>query len=80
MKEQDEVVELLEDILGVEAADKYIKAFAGHSLYVPRRILAEQIYRSIREEFRDGASYLKLSIKYGYTQRSIRNIVHAKKR
>jgi hypothetical protein len=44
MEQKDEVLELLEHILGVDGANQYVKFFAGHNLYIPQRILTNQIY------------------------------------
>jgi Mor family transcriptional regulator len=79
-KDKDEALELLEHILGVDGANQYVKFFAGHSFYIPQRIITKQIYHKIRDEFKNGATYRELSFRYGYTERHIRRIIHYKKR
>jgi Mor family transcriptional regulator len=79
MGKYDEVIELLQDIFGVDGANKYIKNFAGETFYTPKGIIVEQTHRKIREEFRNGASYRELKIKYGYTEQHIRRIIHYNK-
>ncbi|MDR2798671.1 MAG: hypothetical protein LBB80_10045 [Treponema sp.] len=80
MENKDEVLKLMEHILGIEAANQCVKFFAGHSFYIPQRIITKQLYHKIRDEFKNGANYQELSIRYGYTEGHIRIIVHYKKK
>lgn len=69
----------LEDLIGPEAAQKVAEVFAGTNIYIPKNIITSQNYRAIRKEYKAGASYRELGIKYGYTETHIRNIIHRKK-
>jgi hypothetical protein len=70
--------ELIESIVGIDAAFKIAEAFAGSTIYIPKNILAAKIYYDIRKKFNSGASYRELSVEYGYTETHIRNIIHRK--
>jgi Mor family transcriptional regulator len=77
--EKNDVFEELESILGTEAANRFVDFYAGSNLYVPRSIKIEWRHRKIRDEFREGAGYRELAIKYGYSERHVRRIIHGKK-
>jgi len=70
--------ELIEDLVGSEAAWKIAEAFAGSTLYIPKNILTNRDYHDIRKKFKDGSTYRELSGEYGYTETHIRNIIHKK--
>jgi Mor family transcriptional regulator len=72
--EKSDVFEELENILGTEAANRFVDFYSGSNLYVPRNIKIEQKHRKIRDEFREGANYRELAMRYGYTEQHIRNI------
>jgi Mor family transcriptional regulator len=77
--EKNDVFEELENILGAEAANRFVDFYSGSSIYIPQNIIIERNYNKIREEFRNGAGYRELGFKYGYSERHIRRIVHEKK-
>jgi Mor family transcriptional regulator len=78
--EKNDVFEELENILGAEAANRFVDFYSGTSLYTPKAIVLERKYRKIREEFRNGAGYRELAQRYGYSERYVRTIIHEKKR
>ncbi len=65
------------ELLGEEAAYKLARHFAGEAVYFPKSLLIYLDHEKIRADFRRGASYRELSIKYGRTTRQIRDILHA---
>jgi Mor family transcriptional regulator len=76
--EKNDVFEELQDIIGEEAAKRLIDHYSGTNVYFPRSIVIEQQYQKIREEFKNGASYRELALRYGFTKTHIRNIIHRK--
>jgi Mor family transcriptional regulator len=78
MKDGNEDFELVQELIGVEAAHKLVKAFGGSVIYIPRLGITSELHHSIKQEFRNGANYRDLAVKYGYTQTHIRRIVHKK--
>lgn len=77
--EKDTVFEELETLVGTEAADRIADFYSGANLYIPKHVINGRKYQKIREEFRGGAGYRELAIKYGYSVQHIRNIVHKKR-
>jgi Mor family transcriptional regulator len=78
--EKSDVFEELEELLGTEAANRFVDFYSGSSLYVPKHIINERKYQKIREEFRNGAGYRELALRYGYSERYVRTIIHEMKR
>ena len=78
--EKNDVFEELENILGAEAASRFVDCYSGSNLYVPKHIINKRKYRKIREEFRNGAGYRELAQRYGYSERYVRTIIHRKER
>jgi Mor family transcriptional regulator len=78
MMDANETYEQLTELIGAEAARRVAKSFAGTNLYIPKGVITTEQHKAIRQEFRDGATYRDLSIKYGYTEIHIRNIIHKK--
>ena len=76
--EEKDVLEELSDIVGPDAAKQLADHYAGSSLYIPKSIGIKKKHREIREAFANGASYRKLAMHYGLTERYIRRIVHKK--
>ena len=72
--EKDDVYEELKDIIGPEAAKRLVEYYAGTRVYYPKRNLKILRNHQIRKEFKDGASYLELTSRYGLSDRQIRNI------
>jgi Mor family transcriptional regulator len=80
MKDGNEDFEMVQELIGVDEAHKLMKAFGGSVIYIPKPKLGStsELHQSIKQEFRNGANYRDLAIKYGYTQTHIRRIVHKK--
>jgi Mor family transcriptional regulator len=74
----DDDFEQLKNIIGVEKAVRVVEFFAGSNIYIPKSEQTMKSYRSIRQEYKNGANYRELSAKYGYTETHIRRIIHAK--
>jgi Mor family transcriptional regulator len=70
----------LVDIVGKEAANRLVDFYSGSSIYIPKNIIIEQKHRKIREEFRRGVVYRELAVRYEYSERYIRTIIHKKER
>ena len=75
----DDVLEELEGIIGPDAANRLVDHYSGSNLYVPQRIKITRKYRKIREEFKNGATYRELAMRYEYTEGHIRRIIHARR-
>jgi hypothetical protein len=71
--------EQLKAIIGEERAARVVELFAGSTFCVPKSLQTMENYRAIRQEYKDGANYRALSIKYGYTETHIRRIIHTKR-
>jgi Mor family transcriptional regulator len=78
--EKNEVLEELKEVIGIEAADRFVDHYSGTNLYTPKGIGLKRKYRKIREEFRDGAGYKDLARRYGYSEQHIRNVIHRRKK
>ena len=76
--EENTIFDELVDIIGAEAAGRLAKHYSGSNLYIPRSIEIKEIHRKIKEEFRSGAAYRELAMRYGYTEQHIRNITKLK--
>jgi len=76
----NEAFEQLESLIGYDEALKIAEVFAGTAIYIPKNIITFKNYHDIRKEYKAGATYRALSVKYGYTETHIRNIVHKKER
>jgi Mor family transcriptional regulator len=70
----------LVDIAGKEAANRLVDFYSGSSIYIPKNIIIEQKHREIREEFKNGSVYRELAVRYGYSERYVRTIIHKKER
>jgi Mor family transcriptional regulator len=75
----NETYEQLADLVGKEAAQRVVESFAGTNLYIPKGISTTTRHELIRKEFKEGATYRELSVKYGYTESHIRNITRREK-
>jgi Mor family transcriptional regulator len=76
----NETFEQLTGIVGEEAARQVAASFTGESIYIPKGIVTGEQHKAIRQEFKGGATYRELSIKYGYTTNYVRKIVHRSRR
>jgi len=72
----NETFEQLESLIGFDTALKIAEVFAGTTIYIPKNIITFKNYHAIRKEYKAGSSYRALSVKYGYTETHIRNIIH----
>jgi Mor family transcriptional regulator len=68
--------DILKKLIGKEELYKVIEILGGSTIYIPKRDSIGAHHNSIKQEFRNGASYHELAIKYGYTKSYIRKIVH----
>jgi Mor family transcriptional regulator len=80
MNDKNEVFDELTQLLGSEQAGKVAAHFAGSSVYIPKSLVVAEKHRRIAEEYRGGATYRELSLKYGYTERYVRIITLRKRR
>ena len=71
--------EQLEELIGTEAAWNIAEVFAGSTIYIPKSILTNKNYFTIRKKYKNGSSYRELAVEFGYTETHIRNIIHPKK-
>jgi len=76
--ETNDVLEELENILGTEAANRFVDFYSGTNIYIPKSIVTARKYKKIRDEFKSGASYRELAQRYGYSERYVRTIIHEK--
>jgi Mor family transcriptional regulator len=76
--EKDDIYDELVELVGPEAAQSIFDRYQGSSVYFPRGVSIMRLHRKIREEFKNGASYMELARRYGYIERHIRRIVHKK--
>ena len=74
---RNEQIEQIVELVGEENAIKICREFAGESVYFPKNVLIYLEHEEIRKEYKNGASYRELSIKYGRTTRQIREIIHS---
>jgi Mor family transcriptional regulator len=74
--EKDNVYGELKEIVGEDAAKRMVEHYSGSNLYFPQGILLKLRHKKIIKEFKHGTSYKELAVRYGYTERHIRNIVH----
>jgi Mor family transcriptional regulator len=77
--DSDDSFEQLKNIIGNEKAVRVVELFAGSTVYIPKSAQTMESYRAIRQEYKTGANYRELSVKYGYTETHIRRIIHAKR-
>jgi len=70
-----EVIEELEAIIGPELTKRMIDKYIGKSFYIPKSVIINREYQRIRDDFKKGVSLKKLALRYGYTERHIRNII-----
>ena len=69
------------DIIGIEPLLVLCEKFGGSALYIPtlKRLFAECIAEQIKYEF-NGCNYRELAVKYGFCERTIRNITSNNKK
>ena len=60
---------------GMETAQRMYEMFKGQQITFPVRLLnAEKVYEKIQAEY-DGTNIRKLSLKYQYSEKTVRRIV-----
>ena len=66
----------LYEIVGAELFTKIVNVHGGEMLYIPKRKTMERKknHESIRKEY-DGHNVSHLALKYGYSEKHIKNIV-----
>lgn len=77
---RDEQRELAE-IIGLDAYKKLIRHYGGNQLYIQQAdsVLKDVRDKELNEKF-DGTNYRKLSIEYGISEMTIRDIVAPKRK
>jgi Mor family transcriptional regulator len=75
----NETFDQLTELIGAEAARQVAASFAGENLYIPKRVIVTGQHEAIRQEYRNGATYRELSIRYGYTTGYIRKLVNKRR-
>ncbi len=63
---------------GYDTIERLVEEFGGTNLYVPtaKRLYSGCYAKQVRSEF-DGYNYKELSKKYGYSERTIRNMLNS---
>lgn len=71
----------LAEIIGLDAYKKLIKHYGGNQLYIQQAnsVLKDVRDKELNEKF-DGTNYRKLSIEYGISETTIRDIVAPKRK
>ncbi len=71
----------LAEIIGLDAYKKLIRHYGGNQLYIQQ---ADSVLKNVRDkelnEKFDGTNYRKLSIEYGISEMTIRDIVAPKRK
>ncbi len=77
---RDEQRELAE-VIGLDAYKKLIRHYGGNQLYIQQAdsVLKDVRDKELNEKF-DGTNYRKLSIEYGISEMTIRDIVAPKRK
>lgn len=76
--EGDGIFETLNSLIGPEHTTKVIELFEGQGVYINKSMTRKRTYESIRKDYKTGSTYRALSLRYGYTETHIRNIIHKK--
>ena len=76
--EESEILDFIRHKFGKKAALEIAREFSGCSVYISKSLLTKINYDLIRTEYREGADYKALAIKYEYSESHIRNIIHKK--
>ncbi len=74
--EPDSIFETLDNLIGTENAAKVINLFEGQGVYINKSWNRRKTYEAIKTDYRNGSNYRTLSLRYGYTETHIRNIIH----
>jgi len=78
--ENDDLLDELTAVVGRETAERLIEYYEGSNVYFSKRIRRKLKHQRIKEEFKNGASYKELCVKFGYGETHIREIIHGKER
>ena len=76
--EESEILDFVSRRFGKKTAFEIAKEFAGCTVYISKSFFTKTNHDQIRAEYREGADYKALAIKYGYSESHIRNIIHKK--
>jgi Mor family transcriptional regulator len=76
----NDLLDELTAVVGADAAERLFKYYAGSNVYFSKGRDIRRKHTEIREEFKNGASYRELGVKYGYGENYIRKIIHRKGR
>lgn len=69
------------ELMGVDVASQFYNHFKGQQVTFPNKLYdAGYLKNEILEEYAQGKSIRELSVKYGYTERRIRQIVQVDKK
>lgn len=69
------------ELMGVDVASQFYNHFKGQQVTFPNKLYdAGYLKNEILEEYAQGKSIRELSVKYGYTERRIRQIVQLEKK
>lgn len=68
------------ELMGMEVASQFYNHFKGQQVTFPNKLYdAGYLKNEILDEYAEGKSVRELSVKYGYTERRIRQIVRTEK-
>lgn len=74
----NEIYSELAELIGLEATLIIYAYFKGQQVTFPTRLMSkEYIYKQIKEEY-NGQNISELALKYGYTERHLRQIINQK--
>lgn len=74
----NEIYSELAELIGLEATLIIYAHFKGQQVTFPTRLISkEYIYKQIKEEY-NGQNISELVLKYGYTERHLRQIINQK--
>lgn len=69
------------ELMGIDVASQFYNHFKGQQVTFPNKLYdAGYLKNEILEEYAQGKSIRELSVKYGYTERRIRQIVQVDKK
>ena len=69
------------ELMGVDVASQFYNHFKGQQVTFPNKLYdSGYLKNEILEEYAQGKSIRELSVKYGYTERRIRQIVQLEKK
>ena len=78
MKDINEDVKSLTEIVGIELMLKIVETFAGSVIYIPKNILTAKKHLEVLSGYKSGKSYRELSLLSGYSESYVRSITSRK--